>query len=330
MKLLKRILLILLVIILLGGTGTFFYFKNKFMNAPPSKITLSNMGQPFDFIWRSQKINDKIEPHAAMFVPVTIPGVDRTLYMQFDTGAPSTVFSYRNVLSINEKYGNIFKIDTIDGQVQVSDASFEVGTVKVKASAVDFRGMGYKIDWSDSTSFITLGTLGSDFMEKNPLLIDYKGRQITLTEAVPKSIEKRAHFLPFAFDGRKVFLSAKLNGEPVDLWFDSGSSMNELVVDEDTFWEMAKDGAEKESFLINSWGSKVPGYTIESEGVFEFGTTSVPLTQVTYFDWQNKLMVWTMKASSIGGDLGGQTGNKLFLNKTLVLDAPNLRYAVLP
>ena len=330
MKFVKRILLILLALILVGGIGTFFYFKNKFMNAPPSTITVSNLGQPFEFVWSREKLNDKIEPHNAIFVPVTIAGVDRTLYMQFDTGAPSTVFSYKNVLSINEKYGDIFHIDTVDNQVRVIDTSFKVGTVDIKASSIDFRGTGNKIDWSDSTSVIKIGTVGSDFMENHTLIMDYKKEQITLAESVPETIEKEAEFLPFTFDGRKVFLSAKLNDTPANLWFDSGSSAFELIVDEDTFLELAKPGAERESFLVNSWGSQIPGHNIESNGLFEFGSTTAPLTYVTNFEWPNKLMVWTMKASSIGGDLGGMTGNKLFLNKTLVLDTPNLRYAVLP
>ena len=330
MKFVKRTLLILLALILVGGIGTFFYYKNKFMNAPPSTLTLSNLGKPFEFIWRSEKFNDKIEHHAAMFVPVTIPGVDRTFYMQFDTGAPSTVLYYKNVLSINEKYGDIFRIDTIDNRVRVVDASFKVGTVDVKASSVDFRGTGYTIDWSDSTSLIKIGTVGSDFMEKHVLIMDYKNEQITLTESVPETIEKETDFLPFTFDGRKVFLSASLNGEPASLWFDSGSSAFELIVEEDTFLELAKPGAERETFLINSWGSKIPCHNIESNGIFKFGSTSVPLTFVTYFEWPNKLLIWTMKASNLGGDLGGMTGNKLFINKKLILDAPNLRYAILP
>lgn len=63
--------------------------------------------------------------------------------------------------------------------------------------------------------------------------------------------------------------------------------------------------------------------------MFEFGTTSIPLTHVTYFEWPNKLQAWIMKASNIGGDLGGMTGNKLFVGKTLVMDFPNLRYILI-
>ncbi|MGB0777918.1 MAG: hypothetical protein ACPGR7_07825 [Flavobacteriaceae bacterium] len=33
-----------------------------------------------------------------------------------------------------------------------------------------------------------------------------------------------------------------------------------------------------------------------------------------------------MKAPNLGGDLGGMTGNKFFLGKTLILDAPHLHY----
>ena len=329
MKLVKRILLILLAVILVGGTAAFFYYKNKFMSAPPNELTMSNLGEPFDFIWSGENFNGTYEPHAAVLVPVSIPGVDRTFYMQFDTGHPSTVLYYNNVLSINERYGEIFRVDTVDNRVQVGDVSLKVGTVDVKASSMGFGGMGYKIDWSDSTSVVHIGTVGSDFIENHPLIIDYKKEQITLTKFLPETIEKEAEYLPFTFDGRKVFLSAKLNDKPASLWFDSGSSAFELIVEESTFLKLAKPGAERETFLVNSWGTKVTAHNIESNGMFEFGTTSVPLTNVTNFEWPNKLQAFILKAANIGGDLGGMTGNKLFLGKTLVLDTPNLRYALM-
>jgi hypothetical protein len=45
-------------------------------------------------------------------------------------------------------------------------------------------------------------------------------------------------------------------------------------------------------------------------------------------EWPNKMQAFILKAANIGGDLGGMTGNKLFLGKTLILDAPNLKYTV--
>lgn len=329
MKTIKRIILIVIALLFIGGIGGFFYFKNKFMSAPLNTLKLSNLGQPFDFIWKSENQNGSIEPHSSMLVPVNIPDVDRTFYMQFDTGAPSTVFYYERILSINEKYGNVMQIDTVDNQLQITDASLKVGTVHVDASSLGFRGRGSKIDWSDSTSIINIGTVGSDFMEKHVLIIDFKNEQITLSKSIPHTIEKEADFLPFTFDGRKIFLSAELNNEPASLWYDSGSSAFELIVEESTFFELAAPDAQRQTYIGNSWGNKITIHNIESNGKFKFGSTSVPLSYVTHIEWPNKLQAWIMKASNIGGDLGGMTGNKLFLEKTLILDAPNMRYTVL-
>ena len=328
MKRTKQIVFIIVSLIFIGGIGSFFYFKNKFMNAPPNKLTVSNLGKPFKFIWQGEKINGTYEPNIAMYVPVSIPGVDRTFYMQFDTGAPSTVLYYNKVKSINEKYGNVFQLDTVNDHLQVTNASLNIGTVKVEASSIDFRGMSNEINWSDST-FIKIGTVGSDFLEKHILSIDFKKEQITLNEKMPEIIDSNIEYLPFTFDGRKIFLSAKLNNEPADLWYDSGSSAFELIVEESTFLELAKSGAKKVTYTGNSWGKPVAIHNIESKGKFEFGKTLVPLNYVTYMEWPNKMQAWLMKASNIGGDLGGMTGNKLFLGKTLILDTPNLRYSVL-
>ena len=323
MKLFKRVLLALFLIVIVGGTISFFHFKNKFLSAPPNELSVSNLGEPIDFIWRSHQLKDKIEPHSSMFVPVRIPGADYTFYMQFDTGAVSTVLYYNQILSINEKYGTIFKIDTIDGKVRAMNAKLKVGTVDVNATSLGFKGLGKKINWEED-SFVIIGTVGNDFIEKNPLVLDFKNQKITLKETV----DDEDDFLPFTFDARKIFLSAKLNDQPASLWYDSGSSMFELIVEESAFWDLAAPGAEKESFEIPSWKTKVPTHSIKSSGEFQFGSVKVPLTSVTYMEWPNKVQAFVLKLANIGGDLGGMTGNKLFLEKTLILDAPNLRYAV--
>ncbi|NMM47637.1 hypothetical protein [Marinigracilibium pacificum] len=328
MKLFKRILLGLFILIIVGGTISFFYFKNKFLSAPPNHLTLSNVGQSFDFIWRSHTFEGKVIQNAFMFVPVSIPGVDKTFYMQFDTGAPSTVLRYKKILSVNEKYGNIFNIDTLDNQVRVKNANFKVGTVNVTASSLGFRGGSDKIDW-ENDPFIILGTVGNDFIEKNPIIIDYKNQNMTITEPEDERVRKEDNFLPFTFDGRRIFLSAKLNKEPVELWFDSGSSAFELIVDENTFKDLSKPNAEITSYEGSSWGRKAMVYNAESEGMFEFGNASAPLTYVTYMKIPGtEMLQFVLKAANLGSDLGGMTGNKLFLEKTLILDAPNLRYAV--
>lgn len=328
MKLLKKILIALLVLVLIGGTMSFFYFKNKFLSAPPNELSLSNLGQSFDFTWRSYTINGKVIPNAFMFVPVSIPGVDKTFYMQFDTGAPSTVLFYKTALAVNEKYGDIFQIDTVENQLRIKNTKLKVGTVDVTARSLGFRGSSNTIDW-ENDSFIILGTVGNDFIEKNPIIIDYKNHKMTVMKADDERLTKEEDFLPFTFDGRRIFLSAQLNKEPVELWYDSGSSAFELIVDKNTFNELAKPKAEITSYEGSSWGRKTKVYNVAAEGLFEFGNASAPLTYVTYTEIPGtEMLQFVLKAANIGGDLGGMTGNKLFLEKTLILDAPNLRYAV--
>ena len=263
-----------------------------------------------------------------MLVPVSIPGVDRTFYMQFDTGAPNTVLYYKAFLSINKKYDNLIKIDTIEGKARAIETTIKVGTVDVKASSLGFVGMKNQINWTDSTAVNIIGTVGNDFIEKNPIIMDFKNNEITLIDSLDQKSESNEDYLPFTFDGRKIFLSATLNDEPASLWYDSGSSMFELIVEESTFWELAAPNAKKESFEIPSWGTKVPTHNIQSNGRFDFGSVSIPLKTVTYMEWPNKMQAFILKAANIGGELGGMTGNKLFLGKTLILDAPNLRYTV--
>jgi hypothetical protein len=329
MKATKLLAVAALLLVLTSSIGTFFYFKNKFLSAPPNQLTLSDTGDPFAFTWAGQEINGEYEPHVAMFVPVTIRGIDETFYMQFDMGAPSTVLDYNPVKSINEKYGGIFQIEDDGERVVALDVALRVGSVGVEATELQFREMGSTIDWANPAPIIKIGTVGADFMAHHVLSIDFPNKQITLGDASVSAKLPADAFSPLSFDGRKVFLSATLNDEPVSLWFDSGSSAFELIVEEGTFERFAIPGAKRRTYIGKSWGSDITIHNIDAKGEFQFGDTSVPLTYVTYMEWPNKLQAWVMKLANLGGDLGGMTGNKLFLNTTLVLDAPNLRYAVI-
>ncbi len=320
----------LVLIFIIGSTATFLHFKNKFLSAPTNMLSLTTTGEPFDFIWVQQDINVTIEPHAAIMVPVTIPGVDQVFHMQFDTGAHSTVLYYNAVKSINEKYGLVFSTKQDDDTYWVENITLNVGTVNLTATSMSYRGMGAAINWDNLPPIIKIGTIGSDFMEKHVLSIDYANQQITLSESSPVPANAGLTFAPFTFDGRKVFLSGTFNDEKVSMWFDTGSSTFEMIVDEGTFNQLATAGASTETLTLNSWGTKVTAYNQAAEGMFNFAGTDVPLSFVSYIDWPNKLQAWTMKASSLSGDLGGMTGNRLFLDKKLILDTPNLRYALVP
>ena len=89
---------------------------------------------------------------------------------------------YKPILSINEKYNNPIKIDTIEGKVRAIETSIKVGTVDIKATSLAFVGMGKKSDWYDSTAVNIIGTVGNDFMENNPIILDFKDDKIKLID----------------------------------------------------------------------------------------------------------------------------------------------------
>jgi hypothetical protein len=145
----KNIIILVSVLVAFGLVGTFNHFKNKFLSAPPNQLSVSATGEPIQFEWQGLTLNGKYEPHAAIFVPVTVPGVDKVLYMQFDTGAHSTVFYYNTLQSINEKYGDVFEVViNEDKSAYVKDVELSVGSTKLAATQLTFRGMGSKVDWN--------------------------------------------------------------------------------------------------------------------------------------------------------------------------------------
>ena len=64
----------------------------------PAKI------QPIHFYWFGDTINAKWEQHTALLLPVRLKNCPRLFYMQFDLGAPSSVFYKNKLMAIQAKY----------------------------------------------------------------------------------------------------------------------------------------------------------------------------------------------------------------------------------
>jgi len=63
-------------------------------------------GEAFEvpFIWKGDSINGQWEQHAAMLVPVKLEGCPKQFYMQFDLGAPYSVFYSNKLAAINSRH----------------------------------------------------------------------------------------------------------------------------------------------------------------------------------------------------------------------------------
>ena len=69
-------------------------------------------------MWKADTTARPVIPHAALLVPVTLPGCPRCCLLQFDTGAPSSFLCPRPLTTLRARYPGLRselrpRIDTV-------------------------------------------------------------------------------------------------------------------------------------------------------------------------------------------------------------------------
>ncbi len=77
--------------VVLSGLGGFLFLRDSF-SAPLNQLVLGRDSAEIPFLWHSADFGGRVEPYGAMLLPVAIPGTARQFHMQFDLGAPSSLF----------------------------------------------------------------------------------------------------------------------------------------------------------------------------------------------------------------------------------------------
>ncbi|WP_210490165.1 hypothetical protein [Rufibacter aurantiacus] len=319
MKSLKRIGLTFLFLLVLGSVGGCFYFKAKFKPAANQlKVVPQSVSIPVTWAASGQ------DPYAYLLVPVTLAGCPKTFYLQFDTGAPSTLF-YKGKMEAIQKKGFALTFGQTDDRLQLKEMTFTVGALPVTAQEVTVLAYGDSvIHWNDPSSIEVIGTLGTDFLEGHIVELDYQRMTLTLSDQLPNNLAP-ASLQPFTFDSRRILLPSRINGDETELLFDSGSSTYELLTDKATFESFAQPGQTQDAAQVNSWGKTLTAYTTTTNATVAFGPVQLPLRKATYLEGMSFMNTILMRFSG----MGGMTGNKLFLGHTLLLDLKQMRFAVL-
>ncbi|QHL87640.1 hypothetical protein GU926_09400 [Nibribacter ruber] len=319
MKLLKRLSLVFVVLFILSSVGGCFYFKKKF-SPPANQLHMANQAHYIPFVWRG----DANDTHAFLLVPVTLPGSSKKFYMQLDTGAPYSLFYQSKVEALQKKYGN-YGLHQKENGTFLEDLKFNVGDLTVTASEIKVLANGTTgINWEDTTQVEVIGTLGSDFIENKVVAIDYSKGVIFWGDQLPKEIPASTPMLDFEFENRRVMLPSTINGKETKLMFDTGASAYELLTNQSTWKELADQGSRTDTTKVNSWGTTLTAFTVNTSKTATFGQTQIPIKQATYMEGMSFINTTLMRFSG----MGGMTGNKLFLGTTLVLDTKHQKFAI--
>jgi hypothetical protein len=348
--LLIKILASLVGLLILTAVVLYYGTKQHFAALPNELQHISGpVVVPFE--WAPHKAGELTLPHAAMIVPVTIGGCKR-FRMQFDLGATSSVLYRSKMDNLAERCAAPPMIDR-DGERYALNMDIGIGDAIIYAPEIKQRRTnGKPIDWANPDKPELIGTLGSDLIDGKFVVIDYPAKKIIIGDKLPSeyclSSASGGSQIPseppsasrdssqdcrgaqpmtwgtFTFEDRRILMAAKIDGRDTRLYFDTGSSAFELLTNESIWSALATPGAKSDVITMNSWGRPLTLHRTKSDKEIEVAGVKLPLGHVTRVEGASL-------AQNILGrviNMGGMTGNALFVERVLVLDVKQGRVGV--
>jgi hypothetical protein len=330
MKKVTRWLAVLIIAIGSAGTGGYFYFKDAF-KAPPNQLTIVPKGEWIAFSWSGGNDAADASQYDALLVPVQLKGRPEKLWMQFDLGAPYTVLYSAKIASLQARNGiNVNSAGSIEVRTQdkrnyADNIDLQIGAQPVHANTVRVYKTSEPINWDKPEGTEIIGTLGADFIDGHVLVIDYPKRRLAIWPQLPDALVANTMFSPLKFKERRLLIPATLGDRARDIMFDTGSSAYALLTDQSTWRTLARPGAAPSESSVNSWGKPLKVHTIATDATLDIGTTRFDLREVAYVDGISLMQEWLMRFSG----MGGMTGNRLFLARTIVVDTREQRFGLM-
>ena len=292
-------------------------------SAMDRRLILLSETSTIPFCWQGDSILQIWEPHVAMLIPLTIKNCPRKFYMQFDTGAPYSILYSAKLDAIREKYPEISYPKILDGKLE--SFSFEAGDIPITAHEITVQQFGASAaDWNDTESIEIIGTIGTDLIHDRVAIIDYINGKLTIAEEITNGYIKNESLFDFVYTQGRMLLPAKLNNRQTLLYFDTGSSMFELLADKETCDQLTSPGALPIKYKVESWGNQLTAVTVAAEGSLEIDRTVLPVNTCTYMEGVSSQQIEQMAKLGIGGMIG----NKLFVNHILIIDTKHSKFGI--
>ncbi len=279
------------------------------------------------FIWEGETLGDRYFPHAAMYVEGVLPALDDLSgWYQFDLGAPRSMLYGRTFTPEQQE-----RIEThllpdrqaiLNGQpYPVLDLALRVGPWTLDKGLIWFSDFGDSEPNQDGR--LNLGTVGADFVGGAVLAIDYPGQRLSRLDEVPPEWEEQAQWVPLRVtEHGLILLQIHLDGRPLWMAFDTGSSIFHLITD-DEYWAMWTDQEVQDTLPIPAWGKILTVYGARPSVSLTLGDRSLDVPLVYYRTdpgWSAFLRRY---------DVGGLMGNAPFLDTQIILDFPGKRFGVM-
>ncbi len=312
---------IVVLLLLIGIPSYINYWRNSntletFINfEEPKDIDYS------DIIWVNDTIGNEVIEKTAFYIPVKIEGIEEQLYMQFDSGNGATVFHGKTLYALLEKYPNIETSITKDSVEFVTNSTFLIGNLKLKAEKIKILNkMGSsKID----SSFIKIGTLGFDTFAGQTLILDFKKNKLAITTKSIEQLDANFEIIENAsVDRFPLLIPVKIGEENSRLFYDTGSSMFSLLTSENKLAALHSNQKTDTICCVSSWGKKYP---IQRKQISQNIIVGTSIHKGEYVYGFHKLQPVDYLPNWF---LFGITGNRIFENQILAIDTKNNKFGV--
>jgi len=323
MKTIYKVLLAVLLLFALSSLGGYFYFRQKF-RAPANQLVVTGLPATTPFVWRADSSTTPVTAHAVLLLPIRLPGCPRTCYLQFDTGAPTSLLYANPLAALRTRYPATRPALRVQADT-LHHLTFPLGRGQILARRLRVIRFGANELPADTTRPLVIGTLGADVLEGRALVLDFVRQQLSLYDSLPPALARQAAFAPLTFTERRVQFSSTVQGQPKQLLFDSGSSAFALLTSKSSFEELAQPAAPVRVAAVKSLNRTLTAYTAPTAATVAVGATAVPLGTVTHIEGTSFMEKNLMRFSGMGGMLG----NAPFTGRTLILDVRGGRFGVM-
>lgn len=290
---------------------------------PANQLITGSKTHTISFYWQGDSIHSKWEPHAAILIPIKLKNCPRKFYMQFDLGSPYSLLYKNKIESIQMKYPKAVLSKEAGGVLR--NFLFKTAGTPILAKEIIVKQFDSTVvEWNNKKGIEIIGTIGADLIENKVLIIDYLRCKLTISTGIPEKLAKQVSLTDFTYSNRSILLPATVKDKTTILYFDTGSSMFELLTDKETCNQLAKPDTMLIQYKVKSWNKFLTANTMSTNEQILLANTKIRLHSTTYIEGITDAQIKQM--SKLG--IGGMIGNKLFLNHILVLDTKNKKFGL--
>lgn len=292
-------------------------------NISDNHLVLPAKAHSITFYWQGDTINSKWEEHTAILLPVKLKNCPKLFFMQFDLGSPYSLFYKNKLVAIQSKYPKAIQLKESDDKL--ANYSLKIDKLQLLAKQIVVKQFDSStINWTDKNSIEVIGTIGADLIDGKVAIIDYPNKKLTISQAIPTELKSELLLTDFVYAQRRILLPARIKGKQTVLYFDTGSSMYELLTDKKTAQSLAVADSEVIQSKVKSWDKYLTANTVSTNDSIEISGSKIAIRKTTFIDGISNSQVEQMMKMGIGG----MTGNKLFLEYKLILDTKNKKFGL--